>query len=101
MLGLASSSAGGKDWKAKVGQGEVAISHGNEKASTVKTQLPNVEETRFLKWEGKKCLAVKSRGNHGPAALELFDAHTGALVDKVMAFAVQNGQPAWAEQWKE
>jgi len=93
--------AGGKEWTADVKQGEVVVKQGGEKMCIVKTQLPFVEETRFLNWQGKKCLAVKSRARHGPAALELFDAHTGALVDKIMAFAVENDKPAWAARWKE
>jgi hypothetical protein len=28
--------------------------------------------------------------------VELFDIKTGALRDKVLAFAIKNGQPAWA-----
>jgi hypothetical protein len=93
--------AGGKEWTADVKQGEVVVKQGVEKMCIVKTQLPFVEETRFLNWQGKQCLAVKSRARHGPAALELFDAHTGALVDKIMAFAVENDKPAWAARWKE
>jgi len=93
--------AGGKGWTADVKQGEVVVKQGVEKMCIVKTQLPFVEETRFLNWQGKQCLAVKSRARHGPAALELFDAHTGALVDKIMAFAVENDKPAWAARWKE
>jgi hypothetical protein len=93
--------AGEKGWTADVKQGEVVVKQGGEKMCIVKTQLPFVEETRFLNWQGKKCLAIKSRARHGPAALELFDAHTGALVDKIMAFAVENDKPAWAARWKE
>jgi hypothetical protein len=93
--------ARGNGWTADVKQGEVVVKQGGEKMCVVKTQLPFVEETRFLNWQGKKCLAVKSRARHGPAALELFDAHTGALVDKIMAFAVENDKPAWAARWKE
>jgi hypothetical protein len=93
--------AGGRGWTADVKQGEVVVKQGLEKMCIVKTQLPFVEETRFLNWQGKQCLAVKSRARHGPAALELFDAHTGALVDKIMAFAIENDKPAWAARWKE
>ena len=28
--------------------------------------------------------------------VELFDVRTGTLRDKVLAFAIQNGQPEWA-----
>jgi hypothetical protein len=50
-----------------------------------RTGLPNVEETRFVEKDGEKMIAVKSRGDHGPALLELFDVHTATLKDKVMA----------------
>jgi hypothetical protein len=93
--------AGGKEWTADVKQGEIVVKQGGEKMCIVKTQLPFVEETRFLNWQGKQCLAVKSRARHGPAALELFDVHTGALVDKIMAYAVENDKPTWAARWKE
>ena len=49
----------------------------------------------------EKMIAVKSRGDHGPALLELFDVHTGTLKTKVMGFAVEDGKPARAAPWKE
>lgn len=91
----------GSEWTAVVGQGQVTIKHGDKTVSVVRTGLANIEETRFLDQNGRKMLATKSRGNHGPALLELFDVQTGTLKDKVMAFAVEGGQPAWAADWKE
>jgi hypothetical protein len=33
--------------------------------------------------------------------VELFDSRTGTLRDKVLAFAINNGQPAWAATMAE
>ena len=100
VLALGNALAG-SEWTAVVGQSQVTIKHGDKTVSVVRTGLANVEETRFLDQDGRKMLAAKSRGNHGPALLELFDVQTGTLKDKVMAFAVEGGQPAWAADWKE
>ena len=89
------------EWSADIGQSQVTIKHGEKTVSVVRTGLPDVEETRFVQEDGEKMIAVKSRGDHGPALLELFDVHTGTLKDKVMAFAVKGGKPAWAAPWKE
>jgi hypothetical protein len=93
--------AKGKDWEAKAGQGRVTVMKEGKQLCVVKTAAPNIEETKFVKWQGKKCLAVKSRGNHGPASCELFDAKTGSLVDKVMAYAIEDSKQSWAAGWKE
>lgn len=100
-LGHAFAASNGSEWTADVGQSQVTIKHGDKTVSVVRPGLPNVEATRFLEENGRKMLATKSRGNHGPALLELFDVQTGTLRDKVMAFAVEGGQPAWAADWKE
>jgi hypothetical protein len=89
------------EWSAEIGQSQVTIKHEGKTVSVVRSGLPNVEETRFLEQDGRKMLAVKSRGEHGPALLQLFDVQTGALKDKVLAFAVKGGKPAWAAPWKE
>jgi hypothetical protein len=82
---------------AAVGQSTVTVKNGNAILCTVKSGLPNVEAYRFI---DDKFIAVKSRGNHGPALVELFEVQTGILRDKVMAFAVQNDQD-WAIWAKE
>jgi len=106
MVAFGNVFAGGhkkskKEWSAEIGQSQVTIKHEGKTVSVVRTGLPNVEETRFLEQDGRKMLAVKSRGEHGPALLQLFDVQTGALKDKVLAFAVKGGKPAWAAPWKE
>ncbi len=80
--------------RAEVGQGQVTIMQGGRVISTLRTAAPNVEGHHFR--SGQQQMVVKSRGNHGPATVELFDVRTGTLRDKVLAFAIQNGQPEWA-----
>ena len=80
--------------RASVGQGKVTISQGNKVISTIRTASPNIERHFFTR--GNKQIVIKSRGNHGPATVELFDVQTGSLRDKVLAFAIRNGQPEWA-----
>ncbi len=79
---------------ASVGQGQIQVMQNGRVISTIRTASPNVESHHFNK--GQSQIVVKSRGNHGPATVQLFDTKTGILRDKVLAFAIQNGQPAWA-----
>lgn len=79
---------------AKVGQGQVSVLQGGQLVSTLRTASPNVEAHHFM--SGQQQMVVKSRGDHGPATVELFDTRTGALRGKVLAYAIENGQPAWA-----
>jgi hypothetical protein len=88
-------------WTADIGQSKVTIKHGKETVSVVRTGLPNVEETRFINQDGERMIAVKSRAEHGPALLELFDVQTGIRRDKILAYKVKGGKPAWAAPWKE
>jgi hypothetical protein len=53
-----------------------------------------VEETRFISEQDQ--IVVKSRGNHGPATVQLFNTRTGAQQGSVMAYEVRGGFPAWA-----
>ena len=65
----------------------------------IRTQLPNVE-----KWElisGNTEIVIKSRGDRGPAMVELFDTKIGVLKNKIMAFAIQKDQPEWAQGFEE
>ena len=79
---------------ASVGQGQVQVMQNGRVVSTLRTAAPNVESHHFT--SGQSQMVVKSRGNHGPATVELFDTRTGVLRDKVLAYAIQNGQPSWA-----
>lgn len=67
---------------------------GSRQVSTCTTASPNVEETRFITEQQQ--IVVKSRGNHGPATVQLFDTRTGREQGRVMAYEVKNGQPSWA-----
>ncbi|MGB6222508.1 hypothetical protein [Haloferula sp.] len=55
---------------------------------------PNVEETKFINEQDQ--IVVKSRGNHGPATVQLFDSKTGRQEGKVMAYEITDDQPLWA-----
>ena len=89
-----SGSGNRGNYKASKGQSQVTITDGGRTVSTVRTAAPNVENFHFT--NKKKQIVVKSRGNHGPATVELFDVQTGTLRDKVLAYAIENGQPHWA-----
>lgn len=77
-----------------VEQGRVRVLQGSRTLCVVRPSMPNVENFRLV--NNNQQLAVKSRGNHGPAAVELFNVSDGSLSDKVLAFAIKNGKPAWA-----
>ena len=80
---------------ASIGQGQVNVLEGSTTLSVIQTARPVVEEYRFTKRQQQ--LVTKSRGNHGPATVELFDVRTGALQDTIAAHAIEKGQPAWAK----
>ena len=80
--------------RASVGQGQITITKGGKQLSTIQTASPNIEQHHFI--NDKSQIVVKSRGNHGPATVQLFDTRTGTLKGKVLAYAIQHGQPAWA-----
>jgi hypothetical protein len=81
-------------YTAVVGQGRVRIVRNGRTVSVIRTELPNVEGYRFR--NGKRQIVVKSRANHGPAVVELFDTATGVRRDKVMDFAIQRSGATWA-----
>ncbi|MBK1826542.1 hypothetical protein [Haloferula rosea] len=80
------------------GSGSVTIREGSRMLGTCRTASPNVEETRW--WSEQEQLVVKSRGNHGPATVQLFDSRTGRELGRVMAYEAANG-PAWARSMAE
>lgn len=65
----------------------------------IRTQLPHVERWEIINRNTE--IVIKSRGDRGPAAVELFDTQTGILKSKVMAHAIYNGQPDWAQGFEE
>ncbi|SHK47135.1 hypothetical protein SAMN02745181_3868 [Rubritalea squalenifaciens DSM 18772] len=72
----------------------VKVVNGAKTVSTCTSKLPNVEKFKFVK--NKSQVVVKSRGNHGPAVVELFDSLSGVRRARVMAYEISNGQPDWA-----
>ena len=64
----------------------------------IRTDLPNVERWEIV--NGNTEIIIKSRGEGGPAAVELFDTQSGILKGKVMEHAIHDGQPAWAAGFK-
>lgn len=76
------------------GQGTVVIMEGSRRVAVCKTASPNIEQTRFINEQEQ--IVVKSRGNHGPATVELFNTRTGRLEGAVKAYELANGGPAWA-----
>jgi hypothetical protein len=76
------------------GQGTVVIMEGSRRLSVCRTASPNIEETRWHREQEQ--LVVKSRGNHGPATVQLFDTRSGRQLGSVMAYDIATGGPAWA-----
>ncbi len=74
--------------------GSVIIRQGSRTLTSFRTAGPNVEETRFI--NGQEQIVVKSRGNHGPATVQLFSARNGREEGRVMAYEIRNGFPVWA-----
>ncbi len=91
---LARNTQGTGSYQAQITQGGIRITQGGRQISFIRTASPNIEKHHFI--YNKSQIVVKSRGNHGPATVELFDTRTGTLKGKVLAYAIKHGQPAWA-----
>lgn len=76
------------------GQFMVTIMEGTRSRSVCRTASPNIEETRFIREQQQ--IVVKSRGNHGPATVQLFDTASGRELGRVMAYDIRGGNPSWA-----
>lgn len=76
------------------GTGSVTLKQGARTVAVCQTAMPRVEDVRFI--NGQTQLVVKSRGNHGPATVQLFDTAQGVELDRVMAHDIRAAQPAWA-----
>lgn len=90
----ANSPSYGQPLTATTGQGSVTIREGSRVVTSFRTAMPNVEQTRW--YAEQEQIVVKSRGNHGPATVELFNSRTGAKLGTVMAYELASGGPAWA-----
>ena len=84
----------GQPLTAKTGPGSVTIREGSRVVSSFRTASPNVEQTRWHSEQQQ--IVVKSRGNHGPATVQLFNSRTGREVGRVMAYDIRGGKPRWA-----
>ena len=89
-----SSNAYGQPLTAVRGQGKVTVMEGSRTVSTIYTASPNIEQTRWVSEQNQ--IVVKSRGNHGPATVQLFDSRSGRQEGTVMAYELANGGPNWA-----
>ena len=76
------------------GQGRVSIMEGSRTVATCYTAKPNIEQTRFINEQEQ--IVVKSRGNHGPATVQLFNSRSGRQEGTVQAFELAGGGPTWA-----
>ena len=88
----------GQPLTAETGQGSVTIREGSRVLASFQTAKPNVEETRW--YSEQEQIVVKSRGNHGPAAVQLFDSRSGRELGNVMAYEAADG-PDWARSMAE
>jgi hypothetical protein len=84
----------GQSLTAVNGLSTVVIMEGNRKVAVCHTASPNIEETKFIKEQQQ--IVIKSRGNHGPATVQLFDSSTGKQQASVKAYEIRDGKPAWA-----
>ena len=91
---LPSGPSFGQPLTAATTPGAVIIREGARTVTSFGTAMPVVEETRFINEQEQ--IVVKSRGNHGPATVQLFNSRNGAEQGRVMAYEIRGGQPAWA-----
>lgn len=90
----AAAPANGQPLTATKGPGTVTIKEGDKVLATIQTASPNVEETR---WHAEQeQIVVKSRGNHGPATVQLFNSRDGKEIARIKAYEIRDNQPAWA-----
>jgi hypothetical protein len=89
----------GQPLTAETGTGSLTIRQGSRVLTSIRTASPNVEQTRWRDEQNR--IVVKSRGNHGPATVQLFDARNGSELGRVMAYEIRGGQPAWAADMGE
>ena len=81
--------------KARIGSGKVTITQGGKEVCVVRSGKPIVQDYRFIQNQSR--IVVKSRGDRGSSLVELFNATTGKLQDKILAKDVKDGKPGWAK----
>ena len=78
-----------------VEKSSVRVLRNGQTLSVIKPRMPRVEHWKLV--QNDTAIVIKSRAsNASPAAVELFDINTGALIDSLMASSLYTGQPAWA-----
>lgn len=95
----ASNTGYGQPLTAVRGQFMVTIMEGSRRVSICRTASPNIEETRWCAEQQQ--IVVESRGNHGPATVQLFDTASGRELGRVMAYDIRGGNPSWAAGMEE
>ncbi len=85
--------------KVRVEQSQVRLVRNGKTIAICRTQLFEIENWKLI--NGNRQIVVKSRGRHGPAAVELFNVVDGSLADKIIAFAIKDGKPVWARGLEE
>ena len=83
----------GQPLRAQINGNKVRVYEGNKLVSIANATLPHIERTRFIDEQNK--LVVKSRGSHGPARLQLFNARNGRQLASIPAY--QKPKPQWAK----
>jgi hypothetical protein len=84
----------GQPLTAVSGLGTVVIREGSRKVAVCHTASPNIEQTKFIKEQQQ--IVIKSRGNHGPATVQLFESFSGKEQGSVKAYEIRDGKPDWA-----
>ncbi|MFK5922096.1 MAG: hypothetical protein QM496_07940 [Verrucomicrobiota bacterium] len=79
---------------ARSSAGKVTISEEKQKLFTCVTARPNIEQIKFITEQQQ--IVVKSRGNHGPATVQLFDTRHGKEKARIEAYKIHDGKPGWA-----
>jgi hypothetical protein len=83
-----------------VEQGGVRVLRNGQTLSIIHPKLAKVEQWKIV--QNDTAIVIKSRtSNDGPAAVELFDINTGALIERLMTFAMYTGRPSWAEGFQD
>ena len=83
-----------------VEQGGVRVLRNGQTLSIIHPKLAKVEQWKVV--QNDTAIVIKSRtSNEGPAAVELFDINTGALIERLMTFAMYRGRPTWAEGFQD
>jgi hypothetical protein len=95
----APAPAYGQPLTAEKGLGAVTIREGSRVVTSIRTASPNVEELRWASEQEQ--IVVKSRGDHGPATVQLFNSRTGSEQGRVMAYDIRPGSPVWAAGMEE